>query len=154
MAGVVFGRGSSVEDDDVGGADSLEQLLHAHWLGSRAVPEMPVDQTLEVGQSPFGDLPNTGAKLEHGRLRKPVIDKQALFAAVDQRRLPEGLEMLRCIGERQAGFGGEGVDRPLSLREKLEHLNPMRTSDGFSNAGKLSVKGVFELPVLGCHVLH
>jgi hypothetical protein len=108
---------------------------------------------LEVCESALGHNPNRGADVKDGGIGEAVMDKQSLLAALDQGGLPQGLQMLGRVGQRQSSLAGEGVDRPFSLSEELEDLHPMGTSEGFADAGKLGVEGGFELTMWGWHML-
>ena len=75
---------------------------------------------------------------------------QAVFPTVDERRLPKRLEMLRCVGERQADLAREGLDRALSLGQQFQKLEAVRARERFTDTGELPVQPVLELPVAMC----
>ena len=75
------------------------------------------------------------------------MDMQAVFPTVDERRLPKRLEMLRCIGERQANLAREGLDGTLSLGQQLQEFEPVRARERLPDAGELPVQLILELTV-------
>jgi hypothetical protein len=72
---------------------------------------------------------------------------QAVFPVVDERRLPKSLEMLRCVGERQADLAREGLNGTLSLGQKFQDLEAVRARERLPDAGELPVQPILELAV-------
>ena len=90
---------------------------------------------------------STLRQLEDLGAGQPVEHEQAVLSAVDQRRLPERLQVLRGVGEREADFGRERVHRALALGEQLEHFQPVGAGERLADAGELAVEAVLEVAV-------
>ena len=70
---------------------------------------------------------------------------QPVFPTVDERRLPKRLEVLRCVGERQADLARERLDGAFSLGEQLQELEAVRARERLPDAGELRVQPILEL---------
>src|SRR5205823_5217508 len=81
-----------------------------------------------------------------------VMDKQSFFAAFDERRLAEYLEVLRRVGQRQLDLGRERVDGAFSLSEQLQQFETMRAGERLADTGELAVEAIFEITMgVGSH---
>ena len=61
---------------------------------------------------------------------------QPLLPPDDQARLAELLQVLRGVGDRDPGEGGELVDAALALGEELEELEPGRAGERGPDPGE------------------
>lgn len=105
------------------------------------------DEPVQVREPVFSKRADGTADVVHRRVRKSIVDEEALFAAFHEGSLSQGLEMLRRVGERQSGFDRERVDGPFPLGQELEHLEPVWAREDLSDAGELSVQPILELAV-------
>ncbi len=121
--------------------------------GIRAVAEMFPDKAIKLGEPTFGDDADGMGEFEDRRVRKPVVDEEALLSALDQAGFPKREQVLRGVGERQACLPGERIDGTLALRQQLEELEAVRAGEALADAGELSVEAVFEGAVCGV-VIH
>jgi hypothetical protein len=144
MAGLVLDCRPSVQDDDAARPCPIEQFLHADGLGVGAVPEVLAHEAIEIGEASLSHGMKGGAEIEDRGIDEPVIDEEALFAALDQRGLSERLQMLRGIRQRQAHLGREGIDGAFALGEQFKHLDAVRAGEGFAEASELTVKAILE----------
>jgi hypothetical protein len=61
--------------------------------------------------------------------------------------VPEGLQVLRGVRQRQTHFDRQRLDSALALRQQFQKLQSMWTPDGFADARELRIETVFELAV-------
>ena len=76
---------------------------------------------------------------------QPVLDVEALLLRLDEPRRAQDLEVLRRVGDGDAGLLGERLDGARALAEQVEQLEPLRGRDRLADAGELLVDLVLEL---------
>jgi hypothetical protein len=126
-------------------ASAPEQFVHRDGLDGTTIAELVPNDLLEVGETAFGHEPERLRQVEHVRIREPVVHEHPIPAALDQRGLPQHLQMLGGARDRQTHFGGERVDGALGLREQLQHFEPMWAGERFPETGELAVQALLEL---------
>ena len=134
-----------VEDDDVPGAGAMKKVAHLDRFRLRSVAKMLCNQPLQIRESSLGDHTNGSTQLEHPRISETVVDVETVFARIDQRGPPQGLQVLRRVGERESDFRGQRLDGSLALSQELEHLDPVRAANRLSDPGELRVQAILEL---------
>ena len=112
--------------------------------GSDLSPKWSRTISLELGQPTLGDDPDRLRQLEDRGIREPVVDEEALLAALDQAPLAEPLEVLRGVRHRDPGLARQRVDGALTLGEQLEDLQAVRAGERLPDAGELAVEAILE----------
>src|SRR5262245_36230128 len=75
------------------------------------------------------------------------MNEEACFAAVDESRPAQRLEVLRGVRQRNVRFRGQRLDGPLTLRKQLEKFDATGTRQRLAEMCELPVETFFELPV-------
>ena len=134
--GELFGR-PNVEYRDEAFTCPVEQFLSWHRLQIVLCREVEPHDPLDLGQMRLADLAERLEQPDDFVARKPAEDILAPLSAQDEARLAQLLQMLRGVGHRHPGHGGELVDGALALREKLEEFEPRAARQRGANAGEL-----------------
>jgi hypothetical protein len=144
---LVFARRACVENHDVIRPGLLKELVHPHWRRVRTVTEVLVHEAFKVCEPSLSHTADGDAQFEYCGLGEPVQHEEAVFAALDQGCLTQGLEVLRRVRERQACLEREGIDPSFALRQELQDLESMRAAEGLPDPSVLRVHAILEMPV-------
>ena len=129
-------RRAHVEDGDEALSRPLEQLPRGDRLEAVLLDEIEPDDSLHLRDVGLADAAERREQAHDRVARQAVIDVQPLLPPDDQARLAELLEVLRGVGDRDPGEGGELVDAALALGEELEELQPGRARERRADAGE------------------
>src|ERR1700681_1766005 len=92
----------------------------------------------------FRDGTQLDEQSEHRRAGRPVMRERTATLHRDEAATREYLEMLRRVRDREAGLGGEILDRTRPLRNEVEQLEPMPVREGRGDACAGGVHGILE----------
>ena len=126
-----------VENRDRARARSLQKLFARHRLQAVALVEIAAHHALDLGHVALGDPAQRRQQFENGVVGQPVVDELSVAPVCHQAGAPHLLEMLRGVGDRQAGAIRQHLDAALALRQLLQQLEPMGMPERFRDGGKL-----------------
>jgi hypothetical protein len=107
---------------------------------------------IEFSQLMFGHCPNRATDVIYGGVRKAIVHEDPVLPGLDQSRLPQGLQVLRGVGQGQPDFLRERIDGALTLGQQFQNLQAVGAGEGLANASELTVEAVLEHTVrIGCH---
>jgi hypothetical protein len=91
MARDVLACGPGIENDHIVRSRTPEEFLHANRLCVRTIPEMVAHQPIELGKPVLGNRPDGLAQIAHGGVGEPIVDVEALSAALDERCMTKSM---------------------------------------------------------------
>jgi len=102
---------------------------------------------LNFCQSALGKHTHGAVKFTDGLIGQAVNHKQSHFFGFHQARGPQNLQVLGGIGDSQAGFFGQNLDRSFPLAQAVQQFQSFRTGNRLADTGKLLIDGILKKPV-------
>lgn len=99
--------------------------------------EVVRNDTAHLGAAVFGIAPQCAQQFDHGTVPQSVEDPLAVAARAHETGASQYLEVLRDVGEREAGELGQTLDTPLALRRMLQQFEPVSLAQHARQFGEL-----------------
>ena len=114
-----FIRRADVEDGDHAGARIFQELLARDRLHTVTVVEVAADHALHFGNIALGDPAQRCHEIEHSLIGERVEDELPLASCRYDAGAPHVLQVLRRVGDGEAGSLRDHLDGALALRQLL-----------------------------------
>ena len=85
----------------------------------------------------LGIAPERAQQFDHRPVAQPVEDPLAVAARAHEAGAPQHLQVLRGVGQREAGELGQALDRALALRRMFQQFQPISLAQHAGQFGEL-----------------
>src|SRR5712691_6205842 len=126
-----FIRRPDIEDGHRARARHFQKRFARNRLEAVTIIEIAADHPIHLGNVLLGNPAQRRQEIEHGLVGERVEDELALAPSDHDPHAPHLLQVLRRVGDRQAGSLRQDLDVPLALSQLLQELEPMRMRKRF-----------------------
>ena len=144
VAGEVLLAWADIDDRHVTRTHAAQEFVVSD--GFQRAPFLQVLPTdlFDFRQTGFCERPQVEEKRGHLRIGESIGDVQARFFGVYETGASQHLEVVRGVRDALSDLGGEGLDRPRSLGQQIQELEPAGAGRGLANPSDVLVDGGLE----------